>query len=90
VPPAALSANTRPQAWALIPNVPVIQLLVAIQVLNGVLLPIILVFILLLINDPRLTGDLKNTRLYNVFGWGTFALVTTAVIIMLGSQVLEL
>jgi Mn2+/Fe2+ NRAMP family transporter len=73
---------------ALIPNVPVIQLLVAIQVLNGVLLPIILVFILLLINDQRLTGDLKNTRLYNVLGWGTFALVTTAVIIMLGSQVL--
>jgi len=68
----------------------VIQLLVAIQVLNGVLLPIILVFILLLINDQRLTGDLKNTRLYNVLGWGTFALVTTAVIIMLGSQVLGL
>jgi NRAMP (natural resistance-associated macrophage protein)-like metal ion transporter len=75
---------------ALIPNVPVIQVLVAIQVLNGVLLPIILVFILLLVNDQRLTGDLKNTRLYNVLGWGTFALVTTAVIIMLGSQVLKL
>jgi Mn2+/Fe2+ NRAMP family transporter len=63
------------------------QVLVAIQVLNGVLLPIILVFILLLINDPRLTGDLQNTRLYNVLGWGTFALITTAVLIMLGSQV---
>jgi Mn2+/Fe2+ NRAMP family transporter len=88
VPLAALSANTRPQARVLIPNVPVIRLLVAIQVLNGVLLPIILVFILLLINDQRLTGDLKNTRLYNVLGWGTFALGTTAVIIMLGSQVL--
>jgi Mn2+/Fe2+ NRAMP family transporter len=72
---------------ALIPNVPVMQVLVAIQVLNGVLLPIILVFILLLINDPRLTGDLHNTRLYNVLGWGTFALITTAVLIMLGSQV---
>ena len=72
---------------ALIPNVPVIQLLVAIQVLNGILLPVVLVFILLLVNDRRLTGDLRNTRLYNVLGWGTFALVTTAVIIMLGSQV---
>jgi NRAMP (natural resistance-associated macrophage protein)-like metal ion transporter len=72
---------------ALIPNVPVMPVLVAIQVLNGVLLPIILVFILLLINDPRLTGDLRNTRLYNVLGWGTFSLVTTAVLIMLGGQV---
>ncbi len=46
---------------ALIPNIPVMQLLVGVQVLNGVLLPIILVFILLLINDKRLTGDLKNS-----------------------------
>jgi len=75
---------------ALIPNVPMMQVLVAIQVLNGVLLPIILVFILLLINDPRLTGDLHNTRLYNVLGWGTFGLITTAVLIMLGNQILEL
>ena len=77
-------------AVALVPNVPVIPLLVAIQVLNGVLLPIILVFILLLINDERLTGELKNTRLYNVFGWGTFALITTAVVVMLGGQLMEL
>ena len=75
---------------ALIPNVPVIPLLVAIQVLNGVLLPIILVFILFLINDERLTGELKNTRLYNVLGWGTFALITIAVVVMLGGQLLEL
>ena len=75
---------------ALVPNLPVIQLLVWIQVLNGILLPAILVFILILINDRRLTGELKNTRLYNVLGWGTFALITTAVVVMLGSQLLEL
>src|SRR5687768_8523414 len=46
---------------ALIPDIPIFPLLVAIQVLNGVLLPIILVFILILINNERLTGDLKNT-----------------------------
>jgi Mn2+/Fe2+ NRAMP family transporter len=74
---------------ALIPNVPVMQVLVGIQVLNGVLLPIILVFILRLINDERLTGALKNTPLYNVLGWGTVVLITTAVVIMLGSQCLE-
>lgn len=75
---------------ALIPGLPVIKLLVAIQVLNGVLLPIILVFILLLINDKRLTGELKNTRLYNALGWGTFAMITIAVTVMLGGQLLEL
>ena len=74
---------------ALIPNIPVIKLLVGIQVLNGLLLPVILVFILILINDERLTGDLKNTRLYNWLGWGTFAIVTLADVVMLGSQLLQ-
>ncbi|HEY8561047.1 MAG TPA: Nramp family divalent metal transporter [Pyrinomonadaceae bacterium] len=77
-------------AIALIPNVPIFPLLVGIQVLNGVLLPFILVFILLLINNERLTGELKNTPLYNVLGWGTFALITTAVVVMLGGQLLDL
>jgi len=74
---------------ALVPGLPVIQMLVAVQVLNGVLLPVMLVFILLLINDRRLTGELKNTRLYNVLGWGTFAVITAAVAFMLGSQFLD-
>jgi Mn2+/Fe2+ NRAMP family transporter len=75
---------------ALVPNLPVIQLLIAVQVLNGILLPIILVFILKLINDKHLTGDLKNTPLYNVLGWGTFVMITGAVVVMLGSKLLEL
>ena len=75
---------------ALIPHLPVIKLLLWIQVLNGILLPIILVFILLLINDSRLTKELKNTRLYNVLGWGTFVVITLAVGVMLLTQVLGL
>ena len=77
-------------ALALIPNVPVMKLLVGVQVLNGILLPIILVFILLLINDKHLTADLKNTRRNNVLGIGTLILITAAVLVMLGSQLLEL
>ena len=75
---------------SLIPNLPVIQWLVAVQVLNGALLPVMLIFILRLINDEQLMGTLKNTRLYNLLGWGTFTLVTTAVVIMLGGQVLSM
>jgi Mn2+/Fe2+ NRAMP family transporter len=75
---------------ALIPNIPIFPLLVGIQVLNGVLLPVILVFILLLINDEKLTGPLKNSRTYNVLGWGTFAVITLAVLVMLAGQVYDL
>jgi NRAMP (natural resistance-associated macrophage protein)-like metal ion transporter len=76
-------------AVALIPNLPLIQLLVSIQVLNGMLLPVILVFLLLLINDRRLVGSLKNGLVYNVLSWGTVALVTTAVVVLLGTQLLS-
>ena len=76
--------------FALIPNVPIFPLLIGIQVLNGVLLPIILVFILLLVNDSHLMGELKNSLTFNILGWGTFIMITVAVIIMLGGQMLDL
>jgi Mn2+/Fe2+ NRAMP family transporter len=75
-------------AGALVPGLPVIQWLLFVQVLNGVLLPVLLVFILILINDRRLAGNLKNSRLNNWLGWGTIALITVAVLGMLASQLL--
>ena len=74
---------------ALIPNIPVMKLLVGVQVLNGALLPIILIFILLLINDKNLTKELKNTKLNNALAIATLIMITTAVAVMLGGQVLE-
>ena len=74
---------------ALIPDLPIFPLLVGIQVLNGVLLPVILVFILLLINNEKLVGTLRNTPVYNLLGWGTFAIITIAVLVMLIGQLLE-
>ena len=71
---------------ALLPNVPVIPLLVAVQVFNGALLPVILFFILRLANNARLMGDLKNRRRENVLGWGTAILVTTAVVVLFAVQ----
>jgi Mn2+/Fe2+ NRAMP family transporter len=74
----------------LIPGLPVISLLVWVQALNGVLLPIILLFILLLINDRALVGELANSRLTNALGWGTLVVVTVAVVALLGTQALAL
>ncbi len=76
-------------ALALVPGIPVIKLLVGVQVLSGILLPIILIFILLLINDKRLTAELKNTTGNNVLAIGTLVLITSAVVMMLGNQLLE-
>ncbi|MBX3166630.1 MAG: Nramp family divalent metal transporter [Candidatus Eremiobacteraeota bacterium] len=71
---------------ALIPRLPVMDLLVGVQVLNGVLLPFVLVFIVLLANDKRYMGELKNTRLTNIFSVITIVTITTAVLILLGDQ----
>jgi Mn2+/Fe2+ NRAMP family transporter len=74
---------------ALIPNIPVIDLLFGVQVLNGAILPIILLFVLLLINDKLLMRELKNTKLYNVLGWTTLIVITIAVLAMFGFQIYD-
>lgn len=74
---------------ALFPGIPLIPLLVGVQVLNGALLPVILLLLLLLVNDGRLCGHLKNNRLENIVGWGTLGLVTLAVAVLFGSHLLQ-
>jgi Mn2+/Fe2+ NRAMP family transporter len=63
---------------ALVPNAPLITLLVGIQVLNGFLLPVVLGFILVLAADRRLMGGLANTTWQAALGWLTLAAVTLA------------
>ena len=41
------------------------------QVVNGVVLPFVLIFMLLLINKKELMGEYVNTRLFNVVAWAT-------------------
>jgi len=60
-------------AIALIPGINVITLLVSTQVINGMLLPVVLVTILLLVNDRELMGQRVNGRIYNAISWLTVA-----------------
>jgi Mn2+/Fe2+ NRAMP family transporter len=73
---------------ALIPNLPVVQLLLNVQVLNGLLLPVMLFFMLRLINDQRLMQNLRNSRLNNLLAWGSLVLISLAVAAMVASQAL--
>jgi hypothetical protein len=43
-----------------------------------------------LAGDRRLMGGLRNGPFISILGWGTFCLVGTAVLVLLGSQVLDL
>ncbi len=54
---------------ALIPGLPLIQVLIGVYVLNGLLLPIELFTILALVNNRELMGDYINSRLRNLLAW---------------------
>jgi Mn2+/Fe2+ NRAMP family transporter len=58
-------------AVILLPRFPLLKMLVLSQVLNGVLLPFVLIFMLLLINKTSLMGVYVNSRFFNWVAWGT-------------------
>ena len=59
----------------LLPDTQLINVAILSQVLNGVLLPVVIILMLLLINRKDLMGDHRNTRLWNVIAWGTSIIV---------------
>jgi Mn2+/Fe2+ NRAMP family transporter len=59
----------------MIPSERLVNIVLWSQVLNGVVLPFVLVFMLLLINKKELMGEYTNTRLFNVIAWSTTAIV---------------
>ena len=61
----------------LIPGAPLIQISIWSQVLNGILLPVVLVSMILLINNKKIMGNYINNKLQNFIGW-------TAVIVLVG------
>jgi Mn2+/Fe2+ NRAMP family transporter len=63
-------------AIAVIPNLPLIRVLLVTQVINGLLLPIVLLAVLRLVNDRELMGSHVNSPLYNVLAWATAIIVT--------------
>ncbi|HEY2039028.1 MAG TPA: Nramp family divalent metal transporter [Edaphobacter sp.] len=62
-------------AVVLIPNFPLIRVIIGSQVLNGVLLPVVLIFMLRLINRQELMGKYTNSRWFNVIAWLTAVIV---------------
>jgi NRAMP (natural resistance-associated macrophage protein)-like metal ion transporter len=65
-------------AVVLIPNLPLIKVMLISQVVNGMLLPFILIFMLLLVNNVRIMGKHTNGPVFNAIAW-----VTTIVMIVL-------
>ncbi|HUI84081.1 MAG TPA: Nramp family divalent metal transporter [Candidatus Binatia bacterium] len=55
----------------LLPNVPLVEISILSQVVNGIVLPFVLIFMLLLVNNSELMGKHVNGRWFNIVAWAT-------------------
>ncbi len=66
----------------LLPGAPLLRIILVSQILNGILLPAVLVFMLVLVNRESLMGSFTNGRAYNVVAWITIASLTALTILL--------
>jgi len=67
---------------AMIPGLPLINVLISVQIVNGLLLPVLLISILKLINDEELMGKYRNGIVFNFIAWATAVVVIVLSILL--------
>lgn len=73
-------------AVVLIPHFPLIHWAIESQVINGILLPVVIVLMLLLVNRKDLMGKHTNSRTFNIIAWITAIVVSIISIIWMVQQ----
>jgi Mn2+/Fe2+ NRAMP family transporter len=71
---------------ALVPRLPLFPIMIIAQSVNGMLLPFILIFVMIIINDRRIMGEFANNRTQNVIGWATTAALIALSLMLLVSS----
>lgn len=74
----------------LIPGVPLFQMMVLSQSMNGILLPILLVLVLILANDKQIMGKWKNKPLTNVMAIGMTVLLFCVTLMLFAGELFNL
>src|SRR5712692_9269697 len=70
-------------AVILLSGLPLVKISVLSQVVNGGVLPFVLIFMLLLINKKELMEEHVNTRSFNIIAWGTTVIMIILTLILL-------
>jgi len=73
-------------AVVLLPNFPLVKVIIGSQVLNGVLLPVVLIFMLKLINKHELMGEYTNSHWFNAIAWITAVIVIGLSLVLMWNQ----
>jgi len=71
----------------LIPKFPLVQMILLSQVLNGILLPFVLIFMVLLINKVDIMGEWTNSRSFNLVSWATVVIMIGLTLALIGITV---
>ncbi len=72
---------------AMIPGLPLFEVLLVTQVINGLLLPVLLISILRLVNNRELMGAHTNGRVYNAASWLTAAVVSALSLLFIATRI---
>lgn len=70
-------------AIILIPNAPLIAISLWTQVINGMLLPVVLVCMILLVNNKKIMGKYVNKPINNIIGWGAVTVLVVLSLVLL-------
>ncbi|HPS64052.1 MAG TPA: Nramp family divalent metal transporter [Ignavibacteria bacterium] len=65
-----------------IPNIPLIHIIYLSQVLNGLLLPIVLIAMMLLVNNKKIMGEYTNTPAKNIIGWAAVIILIALTLLL--------
>lgn len=66
----------------ILPGVNLFDIMMSAQVINGVLLPVLLVFLVLIAQDRLIMGEYRNGRVWNILTWATIVLITVLTVVM--------
>jgi Mn2+/Fe2+ NRAMP family transporter len=67
----------------LLPNAPLIQISLWSQVLNGMLLPVVLICMILLVNNKKIMGEHVNKPINNIIGWSAVVILIALTLVLL-------
>jgi len=67
----------------LLPGLDLIAIMLVSQVVNGVLLPFLLIFMMTIVNDRSIMGRHVNGRLNNILAWATITIVISLTVVLL-------
>jgi Mn2+/Fe2+ NRAMP family transporter len=67
------------------PRIPLIPIMFISQVINGIVLPVILIFILILINNKKIMGNYTNKKSFDVLAWLVVVILIILSLLLLAS-----